>query len=546
MGLSIGQGMQLFSENRRKNQEHKDNLKIAQGNLKLRQDMFEQEMMEKQAEREQVERLRGAISGSQKFIQGIDPVKTPEQEIITQIDRPRAQQEKGYGVPIGDFLSDALSDESIAKFPQQEPKTITKSREVSEVPSDIQSDINAVINAGESKKVSIGDLFTEDLGGIADVYKTANERNKILKKGKNVERFASQLAMERSDDPDERTAISRKITADLLAGKPLTRIEETSFPESPVGVEKLPEQTSASDFLEGAMPEANEFQGALSPLATESTIIPAQIKSDDEIAEEVEKGLLGIDGFLELPQATQEGIRKMAFLAEDQKRGRELHEATVGSKHADIQTKNMKIASGVAELNRLRSLGGAPLEDAHKLRTQYQGLKTMKDFNVVQSAFEKVEFAGDPNRTPTAQSDLALIFSFMRILDPSSVVRESEFATAKDAQEWYGDFDNVGNFELPEFIKRKIEEVQSGRILSEKSRANMIAEARGAFQGQVETAVKGIRQYTDFEDEQQWRSGIVVPKEDRALLKSYDDGSLLRGTSNATSGRVGRFTYTTK
>jgi hypothetical protein len=64
-------------------------------------------------------------------------------------------------------------------------------------------------------------------------------------------------------------------------------------------------------------------------------------------------------------------------------------------------------------------------DQEHKLRTQFQGLT--KQFRSVRDSYGRVkESAVDPS----AAGDLALIFNYMKMLDPGSVVRESEFANA--------------------------------------------------------------------------------------------------------------------
>lgn len=61
-----------------------------------------------------------------------------------------------------------------------------------------------------------------------------------------------------------------------------------------------------------------------------------------------------------------------------------------------------------------------------KLRGEYAS--GTKNFSDVQEAFRRIEAAED-----TAAGDLGLIFSYMKMLDPGSVVREGEFATAQNA-----------------------------------------------------------------------------------------------------------------
>lgn len=65
-------------------------------------------------------------------------------------------------------------------------------------------------------------------------------------------------------------------------------------------------------------------------------------------------------------------------------------------------------------------------EAEQKLRKEYSAETKM--FQDTQENFRKINSAED-----TAAGDLSLIFSYMKMLDPGSVVREGEFATAQNA-----------------------------------------------------------------------------------------------------------------
>jgi hypothetical protein len=62
------------------------------------------------------------------------------------------------------------------------------------------------------------------------------------------------------------------------------------------------------------------------------------------------------------------------------------------------------------------------------LRQQYIGLS--KDFKSVEDAYRRIEMSG---KNPSPAGDLALIFNFMKLLDPGSTVREGEFANAENS-----------------------------------------------------------------------------------------------------------------
>ncbi|MEW6126725.1 MAG: peptidoglycan DD-metalloendopeptidase family protein [Acidobacteriota bacterium] len=55
----------------------------------------------------------------------------------------------------------------------------------------------------------------------------------------------------------------------------------------------------------------------------------------------------------------------------------------------------------------------------------------IKDFIITRDGYERVQTGANQNN---AQGDLALLFGFMKMLDPNSVVRETEFANAEQAQ----------------------------------------------------------------------------------------------------------------
>ena len=64
------------------------------------------------------------------------------------------------------------------------------------------------------------------------------------------------------------------------------------------------------------------------------------------------------------------------------------------------------------------------------LRNEFIKRPEVKRFQEIRSQFERVKQGAEANN---ASWDIALVFSFMKMLDPASVVRESEFATAQNA-----------------------------------------------------------------------------------------------------------------
>ena len=89
-----------------------------------------------------------------------------------------------------------------------------------------------------------------------------------------------------------------------------------------------------------------------------------------------------------------------------------------------------------AEMLRLKRIevGGASEKEAFgnekQLRSEFD--KQAKVFDEARLGFEKVQKAA-MTEAPTGATDIALIFGYMKVIDPTSVVREGEFATAENA-----------------------------------------------------------------------------------------------------------------
>lgn len=96
--------------------------------------------------------------------------------------------------------------------------------------------------------------------------------------------------------------------------------------------------------------------------------------------------------------------------------------------------------------------------------------KESKVFTSIRDAYGKIEKAAE---SPSAASDVALIYAFMRILDPTSTVREGEFATAQNAGGW------------PDRIQAMYNRARNGERLSDDIRKDFVGQAKKLY-GQAE------------------------------------------------------------
>lgn len=97
-------------------------------------------------------------------------------------------------------------------------------------------------------------------------------------------------------------------------------------------------------------------------------------------------------------------------------------------------------------------------------RKEFDALPEVKTFKTARQQFNTLRDLGT-KKNPTAQDDIALIFSYMKTLDPSSVVREGEFAQAQNA---------AG---VPDNIRNAYNKAISGTRLNPDQRKNMVRTA---------------------------------------------------------------------
>lgn len=116
------------------------------------------------------------------------------------------------------------------------------------------------------------------------------------------------------------------------------------------------------------------------------------------------------------------------------------------------------------EIENARKLRKENFDSADKLRDEYT--KGSGDFVKIRDAYGRIQASVTE---PSAAGDLALIFNYMKMLDPGSVVRESEFQTAA-LTGGYG-----------ERIKAAVERISTGERLSPAMRADFTDRSRKLY-----------------------------------------------------------------
>jgi len=125
----------------------------------------------------------------------------------------------------------------------------------------------------------------------------------------------------------------------------------------------------------------------------------------------------------------------------------------------------------------------ASRKEAMTFRKEFDGLPEVKNFKTIRASYNQLKSLA-PNATGPAS--IAMIFSFMKQLDPTSVVREGEQATAQ----------NSGG--IPEAIRNSYNRILTGDKLSPTLRNQILSAATSAYIPVRDQYNSAARQYRGY------------------------------------------------
>lgn len=152
-----------------------------------------------------------------------------------------------------------------------------------------------------------------------------------------------------------------------------------------------------------------------------------------------------------------------------------IKQATLNKTNIEAEKANRELAQIKAQIKAAENGTGVSFaqlsekqqDTALKLRGTYTS--ESKDFVTVRDAYNRIQASATD---PSAAGDLALIFNYMKVLDPGSTVREGEFATAQNS---------AG---VPDIIRAQYNKVQSGKRLADTQRTDFVDRSKKLFEAQ--------------------------------------------------------------
>jgi len=155
--------------------------------------------------------------------------------------------------------------------------------------------------------------------------------------------------------------------------------------------------------------------------------------------------------------------------------------------------------------------GEKQFKNERDLKKDFDALS--KDFRLANSGYEKVKQAAMATE-PTGVDDLALIFAYMKTIDPTSVVRDGEFANAENSG-------GVGNR-----VRNLYNSVLFGNRLTGEQRENFLKSAKGQLKSQYDSFKIIYDQYEGLANQYSLNADNVVTDylTDKSIIKSTANG----------------------
>lgn len=178
---------------------------------------------------------------------------------------------------------------------------------------------------------------------------------------------------------------------------------------------------------------------------------------------------------------------------------RQIGESPIGKMLADLEvaemTGNREATQALRQAIQQELGEEVDLSEVRSFRNDV--IRNSSEFITAQEGFDRVRVGATSG---TAAGDLALIFGFMKILDPQSVVREGEFALAETA---------AG---VPAQIRALYNRLLTGERLTPEQRADFLSQAQAQFQVRVKQHQRLVEDARGFAERNNLPLADVVPE----------------------------------
>lgn len=164
----------------------------------------------------------------------------------------------------------------------------------------------------------------------------------------------------------------------------------------------------------------------------------------------------------------------------------------------DARTTARATASAVKQEKKdAKDAAKADLDLQFKIQDRYDNDDVTKQTNTIRQSYGKLEKAFDSK--PSAARDMGIVYHYMKLLDPPSVVRETEFKTAAEARSFFtrevvkdedGNYTTKNGVPLPSFLVQafqKADDSKGGSFLLPSQLEAFQTESENSYRAQLES-----------------------------------------------------------
>ena len=362
---------------------------------------------------------------------------------------------------------------------------------------------------------TLGEVAEGFLGGLPEALETVAQR---------------KVALSPSDKQDVRNILKSgsytgyaDVDDALEEWKHLHGYEEFAPLQEPLIQEYIEDQLNVAPVYRAAVPFTGPPGGRpwLSEAFAKAGEAIGDVRLPDRIRREVAPSFVPAEA-----ESPAQFLRMLGESDLDPQAKQNLYGEYVRRGAAELEARKAGISAQSSRLSALKT--GIDIDQAlnkptGELRKEFLAQPSVKDFNKVNAAYNKIVTSFEAiKKLPEekkAAADMAVIFSYMKILDPGSTVRESEYATAQNTTGAAGKVMNWWN------------NVKAGQILNDEQRQAFQKVARDIAQAQFDDLATYLDFYKGIAEQKGINTSRVIPQE---FLEIREKG--LSGISGSTGG----------
>ena len=453
------------------------------------------------------------------------PVASTAERSIQQGATAQAQMYAGLGQTLGKTFGDAIGK----YFDVQDEKKAAESMAENQIALDVVyggrdvpadqkeriKDMRGVMKASGGFKNFLGRIETERANQRAD---RAEALNKITQERMLAVHKQSVALGGLQIGALEDAATTRKATQEFRrfpTGEPgpvTPRGEELQRGLTRLGPRKVPGTEEFKEFGEADLAPLTSFQSEIASAMT------SELEGERKPVADMTS--------IELSRY----LSKSDLSAEAKIAGLERVESLEAKEMAALKFNVELGALGLAGHKSREELTQLFRKPVNALRADFTKEKPVMLLDEVRVGYQKVLGHANPAK-PTAAGDLGLIFGFMKVLDPGSIVRESGFESVANA----GGLDSrVMNF---------FQQWKDGQKLQTDQRAELVRQAKIAAEAQLKTVAGKVEFYKNLANTRGIKIEQIIPQDTLTLIEKGFTGTVETAGTPGSDGstKVGNF-----